>query len=200
MRRLASATRGLVLAVLAAGGVVVAHALSYVLVVPSPNHRHDLLAETGHAHLPVAELVVSALAVTAGVLAVAHGFRLGIRDGTGRRRPFHREVALVTVLQSSAFVALELTERMAAGSNGHSFGALLTFGLALQPLVATIAVILARLLAKLGEQLAELVAARRPAAPPGRPRVLPPTSWESPARSASFAPLPPRGPPLSSFA
>lgn len=195
MRRLASATRGLVLAVLAAGGVVVAHALSYTLVVRSTHERRDLLAATGHAHLPVAELVVSALAVTAGVLAVAHGFRLGSRDGMGRRRPFRREVAVLTALQSAAFVGLELTERMAAGAGGHSFGALLALGLVLQPLVASIAVFLARLLAELGEQLAQLVTAPRPAARPRRPRVLPPTCWESPARSVSFAPLPPRGPP-----
>jgi hypothetical protein len=196
MRRLASATRGPVLAVLAAGGVVVAHALSYALVVPSTHERHDLLATTGHAHLPVFELVVSALAVTAGVLAVARGFRLGVRDGTGPRRPLGREVALLTVMQSTAFVGLELAERIAAGSTGRSFGVLLSLGLALQPPVALIAVMLARLLAELGEQLAQFVAARRPTPRPRRPRVFRPTSWESPARSASLAPLLPRGPPL----
>jgi hypothetical protein len=198
MRRLASATQGLVLAVLAAGGVVVAHTLDYWLVEPSTQERHDLLATTGHAHLPVAELVMSALAVTAGVLAVASGFRLGIRDGTGPRRTFRREVALVTALQSTAFVGLELAERMAAGSSGRAFGVLLSFGLALQPLVASIAVLLAHLLSKLGKHLAEfVVAGRRPAACPRRVRVLRPTSWESPARSACLAPLPPRGPPSS---
>jgi hypothetical protein len=195
MRRLAWATRGLTLAVLAAGGVVIAHCLSYTLVVPSSHERHDLLATTGHAHMPVAELVVTALAVIAGGLAVAHGFRLGIRDGTGRRRPFHREVALVTVLQSTAFVGLELAERVATGSTGRSFGVLLTLGLALQPLVASIAVLLARLLATLGEQLAQLVAGRRPAARSRRADVVLPATWESPVRSASLAPLPPRGPP-----
>jgi hypothetical protein len=195
MRRLASSTRGLVLAVLAAGGVAVAHALGYTLVVPSTDERHHLLASTGHAHLPVAELVVSALAVTAGVLAMAHGFRLGIRDRTGHHRPLRREVALVTVLQSTAFVGLELTERLTAGATGRSFGLLLTLGLALQPVVALVGVLLARLLAKLGEQLAHLVSGRRPAVSRRRQRVVRPASWDSPARIVSLAPLPPRGPP-----
>lgn len=195
MRRLASATRGLVLAVLSAGGVVVAHALNYMLVVPSAHERHDLLATTGHAHLPVAEFVVSALAVTAGVLAIAHGFRLGIRDRAGRYRPLRREVAVVAGLQAAAFVGLELAERVAAGTTGRSFGVLLTLGLVVQPLVALVAVLLARLLAKLGEQLAHLVAGRRPAVRRRRPAALRPISWDSPARAVSLAPLPPRGPP-----
>ena len=195
MRRLASATRGLALAVLAAGGVLVAHALNYMLVLPQAHERHDVLATTGHGHLAVVEFVVSAFAVTAGVLAVAHGFHLGVRDSAGRHRPLRREVALVTALQSTAFVALELTERWAAGSTGRAFGIILGLGLALQPLVALVGVLLARLLAKLGEQLAQLLTGRRPALPRRRQRVVRPASWDSPARLVSLAPLPPRGPP-----
>jgi hypothetical protein len=97
------------------GGVVLGHWLSYVLAVPGPRIRSAVLAETGHQYW----FTAVKLAMVLGVIALAS---IGVRQvGAALRReadptPGPRSLALrLAFLQVTGFLALEATERLAAG-------------------------------------------------------------------------------------
>src|SRR5919109_779376 len=121
---------------LAAGGVVAAHALAFLVVAPDPVRREQLLDATGHKGWP---LVVSVLM---GVLVVGLvGFAAdSLRRGRIARVPLGT-VGRLIFLQGVGFVLLEGLERLATG---RGLGALvelpsepvIAIGLALQVLLA----------------------------------------------------------------
>ena len=65
----------------AVGGLLIGHAIAYLVAVPDPYHRDLVLQRTGHGYLPTfAELaLVAVLAAAASVIGRA--FRRG--DGAG---------------------------------------------------------------------------------------------------------------------
>jgi hypothetical protein len=87
-------------------GLLVGHVAAYDLVFPDEHVHADALAGSGHTWLALVEpslLVALAFVVIAGVTAA--------RIGRPRVARFRRLV----VIQASAFVALELGERLLAG-------------------------------------------------------------------------------------
>jgi hypothetical protein len=119
---------------IAVGGVLLGHWATYALVSPSLGARRALLARTGHAYLGMADQL--ALAVT--LLAFGAVF-LGRLTRPGEGQP--RTLELVTRLASfqvAAFLAMEVAERISAGSPlGELFhGPLLGIGILAQVAVA----------------------------------------------------------------
>jgi hypothetical protein len=96
-----------------AGGLLVGHALTYLVAVPDPHTRHALLERTGHTYLPFASQVALVLALASlAILAMRAVIgRVGDRGARSRDLP----VRLI-VIQVSAFVVLELSERWISGA------------------------------------------------------------------------------------
>lgn len=98
----------------AAAGLLLGHALSYMLAIPDPYHRDVLLTRTGHGYLPAAAqaTMILILAAAAAILARAWSNR-GPRGGPERFTSIAGKLAFV---QIGAFVALEILERIVAGA------------------------------------------------------------------------------------
>lgn len=132
---------------LAMAGVVAGHGATYRLLVPSPALRQRLLAETGHAHwteVAAVSAVVAGIAVLAVVLRALRGDReAGPSSGWGTR------LLLLAGVQAVLFTGLELAERalVSAAPGGGlrhllPLGFLLSFGVAVQVAVASVATLL----------------------------------------------------------
>jgi hypothetical protein len=177
-----------------AAGLFGGHVADYRLVV-APEHQHALLLQTGHGYLPYA-IVASAIMAVVAVLAAG---RMGFLRGRGRDgvalRPGHLAVRL-GVLQMASFVALELVERLVAGSGvEHLRGPLLWLGLPLQALAAVVAAALLTLVQWLGREAARVLARRRPPAGSRRVTLVLPLP-DGPVLQDPFLRLRrPRGPP-----
>jgi hypothetical protein len=158
---------------LAAAGWIGAHSVAYVLVAPDPDHRAELLAESGHGYLGTAPLIL-ACAVTVVVAGLALAILDGVRGGP-RARVAVWPVALVPPL---GFAVQEHLERLIE-LNAFPFGAVLepTFvvGMALQLPFALVAAMLARAVLELGYRIGRAFAARRSRRPAAHPR-----SWRLP--------------------
>lgn len=132
---------------LAAGGVVVAHWLTYAVATPDQGERHDLLQATGHTAWPY----VVALALGAFAAWTAGFVRAGLH---GRPTPRLRATALrLAGLQAAGWLALEASERVLFG-HGDGHWHLVALGLAVQLVVAVAGATLcratARVLARIG--------------------------------------------------
>jgi hypothetical protein len=106
-----SARRRLATMCVAVGGVLAGHWLTYLVVAPIAASRVAILHETGHAYIGMANdfALVAALAgmATMFVGQLTNPAPAGLLEGiTGR----------VVRFQVSAFVALEVLERLTAGS------------------------------------------------------------------------------------
>ena len=98
--------------ILALAGVVVGHALTYLLVLPHAHERAAVLRETGHAYFAsFAELAVLAGAVALGVVFLRH-----LTTASRRRSPGMPGFASLASLQVVGFAAMEVTERVASGT------------------------------------------------------------------------------------
>ena len=159
---------------LAAAGWLGAHSAAYVLVAPDPDHRAELLSDSGHGYLGAAPVFL-ACAIT----LVLAGLALAILDGLrgGSRARVH--VWPVALLPPLGFAVQEHLERLIE-LNTLPFGAALepTFivGMALQLPFALAAVALARAVLALGYLIGSALAAPRSPRPPAHPR-----SWRLPA-------------------
>src|SRR5688500_15960561 len=114
MSRRARVIRMLIAVSASAAGLIGGHLLDYSLVV-APARRAALLHQTGHAYLPYAILGSLCLAVLAAMAAGRLGFLRGHGRG-GDSVGTARLAGRLAVLQAGSFVALELVERLAAGS------------------------------------------------------------------------------------
>jgi hypothetical protein len=126
------------------GGVIVGHWLSYLLAIPGRRIRTEVLAETGHQYWLTAVKMALVLAVIALAMVVVRQVRAALR-----REPEPlagpRALALrLTLLQVVGFLALEATERLAAGSPLSSLLThhVLVLGLLVQVLIAGIVALL----------------------------------------------------------
>jgi hypothetical protein len=139
-------------------GWVVAHVLSYVLVVPAAQ-RAEMLAESGHGYFRAADLVILSMTITLAGLA------LHVVGGATRRAPSPWTLALLPPI---GFVIQEHVERLAVSG---AFPAHLIaeprflLGLALQIPFALAALFCARLLLVGADRLACVRAERPPHAP-----------------------------------
>ena len=158
---------------LAAAGWIGAHSVAYALVVPDPDHRAELLSDSGHGYLGAAPLIL-ACAITLIVAGLALAILDGLRGGPRARVPVW-PVALVPPL---GFAVQEHLERLIE-LNAFPFGAVLepTFlvGMALQLPFALAAVTVARVVLALGHLMGRALAARRSARTRAHPR-----SWRLP--------------------
>ena len=144
--------RGAALGV-AAGGVLLGHWAAYALVSPNSGARRVLLARTGHAYLGMADQAALAVAIVA-FAAIFLG-RLTQPGGDRLQTP-----ALFTRLASfqvAAFLAMEVAERLSAGSPlaGLFHGPLLGIGFVAQVAFAALGALAIRWLLR----AADLVAA-----------------------------------------
>ena len=151
------------------GGVLVGHWLTYLAVAPIAGSRATILHQTGHSYLGLANdlALVAALAAMASMFIAQltspapAGHLLGI---TGR----------VVRFQVCAFVALEVLERVTAGSPLSELirSGILPIGVAAQVAIGILAAFAIRWLLRTADRVA--AALGRAAAPPRRdvPRPL----------------------------
>jgi hypothetical protein len=151
----------------AVAGLVLGHALAYVLAMPDPHHRDLVLSRTGHDYLPAAAQLALILAF-AGASAAAIGGILSRRESASDR--WLTLAARLAVVQASAFAGQEFMERIATGApladlvHEH----LLVVGFAAQVVVAFVGSAVLRWIAR---SSARLVGARWTALP--TPRLVP---------------------------
>lgn len=177
----------------AASGLFAGHALDYLLSVPDPSRRHAVLHATGHAYLPDALLAAAAAGVVGLLAALVFGFRRGREGGGGLG--WAASAARLAALQSVAFVALEVSERLVAGAPlGSAFLRILVLGLLLQVVVAAAGAGALVLLDRAGAAAGRATALRRLPRPVAR-RAVPTAVWVPQALLAGGARLT-RGPPL----
>lgn len=156
-------------------GVVVAHAVAYVLAFSDPRQRAHVLSSTGHGYWSVAAWGAVLAAGVALAAAVVHG---AIRaSGTSEGRVVPRVSTLVG-WQVAMFAGVEVLERLAAGApvselvHGHEFA----IGLGLQVVIAAAVVVALQAVERLGARVAGGLSST---APPARRHV------ERPAPSAA---------------
>lgn len=151
----------------AIAGLVLGHALAYVLAIPDPHHRDLVLARTGHDYLPAAAQLALILAF-AGAAAAATGGILSRRDA-GSDRWLTLAVRLA-IVQASAFACQEVVERIATGAPlaGLVDQHLLVAGLAAQVVVAFAGSAVLRWIARSAARLANARLTRLPI-----PRLVP---------------------------
>lgn len=147
--------RGLPVLGFAFAGLVLGHALSYVIAVPDPHHRDLLLQHTGHHYLPAfgqGALMLFLAAIAAVV------FRTSQRSA-GRAERFAPLAAQLALAQIGAFTAQELLERTVSGSGFADLrdGRILLVGVIAQVPVALIGAALLRWIARASERLGEVL-------------------------------------------
>jgi len=153
------------LATVAAGvaGILGAHVLDYLIVIPNGAHRHELLLQTGHGYWPHA----AAIGLVAGVLAALASFGAGFASEKGVSS-FLGDAGILALVQVGAFVALEGVERIGSGRGAMLlFGPLLVVGMLMQIVVAIAIAAILRCLVVAGSSVAKRVLrdARRRATP-----------------------------------
>jgi hypothetical protein len=148
----------------AAAGLVLGHALAYLIAIPDPHQRVFALQRTGHAYLPALDQAVLML-VVAGMAAVV--IRAFARTGDRTER-FGRLARVLVVAQTCAFAAQEVLERLVSRAplGGLAHDHILVTGIAVQIVVAIVAAGILWLFARTATRLAAVVTAR-----PWLPRV-----------------------------
>ncbi len=173
------------------GGIVAGHQLGYLAAISSADHRHAVLARTGHGYLPGAAWVAGALAVAALVAALGVGC-LRRRGTAGGRFGLGGTAATLAALQTGGFVMLEIVERAAVGAPlWVATGPVLWTGIAAQLMVAVLGALVLRLFERAGVFLATLGAS--PARGPVRLLIA---TAHVPLRSRPFVAFECRGPPV----
>ena len=142
----------------AAAGLVLGHALAYLIAIPDPHQRVFALQRTGHAYLPALDQAVLML-VVAGMAAVV--VRAFAHSGDRTER-FGRLARVLVVAQTCAFAAQEMLERLISRAplGGLAHDHILVTGIAVQIVVAIVAASILWLFARTATRLATVVAAR----------------------------------------
>ena len=142
----------------AAAGLVLGHALAYLIAIPDPHQRAFALQRTGHAYLPALDQAVLML-VVAGMAAVVVRAFAHTGDRTER---FGRLARVLVVAQTCAFAAQEVLERLVSRAplGGLAHDHILVTGIAVQVVVAIVAAAILWLFARSATRLAAVVAVR----------------------------------------
>jgi hypothetical protein len=125
-----SGARSSVVLGLALGGVLAGHALTYRLLLPDAHARAAELANSGHGYLSGANAI--GLVAIMAALCVTFLRELLVRE-PGRPAAV---LGRLCAFQLSAFVAMEIAERVGSGSGMHHVGQILAVGIPAQVLVA----------------------------------------------------------------
>jgi hypothetical protein len=176
----------------AAGGVLLGHWLTYVLVDPNAHQRATELAGTGHAYLGLA----NDLGLVAALIALSAIFLGGLTRHEETAPSMGAFASRLVAFQVLAFTGMELLERISAGAplSGVLHHGILPVGIAIQASVAVIGALAMRWLLR----AARLVESALGTAPsllhraPTAALVLP--TFRPPARRAVTAAVI-RGPP-----
>lgn len=179
MTRRTRALRTGAVAGIAAAGLLFGHFLGYLTVFPESGHRAHVLGATGHSYLPRAG-VAAAAAGAAGLVAVAALGALGSKRRCRPRPRLMRSAALLAAIQVGGFIALEISERAASGSDFGDVGPLLWLGALGQILVACLGALVLRAVYRAARAVAQRF---RRARPPSAPRI------SQPAAEAALRPL-----------
>ena len=146
----------------AATGLVLGHWLAYALGTPRAPARDELLRATGHAYLPY----ITQVALLAGALGLAALFltRLTNREARGS---FVGNVSKLATVQCTAFVTMEIGERLLSGAPLHDLthGPLLAIGLGVQLVLAIVGALILRLTERAAEVAETLGRSLAPPAP-----------------------------------
>jgi hypothetical protein len=105
--------RGVSVFAFAVAGLVLGHALAYVLAIPDPHHRNLVMTGTGHDYVPVATQLGLILAFAAVAARITHGM-VARREGTPSG--FGPLATRLMAVQVVAFGGQEIVERVAAGA------------------------------------------------------------------------------------
>src|SRR5215216_5982427 len=97
----------------AVAGLMLGHALAYVLALPDPYHRDIVLARTGHDYLPAATQLALIFAFAAVATAAAQGI---LERREAPPHCFHALAVRLVLVQVSAFVGQEFVERLVSGA------------------------------------------------------------------------------------
>jgi hypothetical protein len=145
--------RGLPVFGAAAAGLVLGHALAYLIAIPDPHQRAFALQRAGHDYLPAIDQVAMMLAIAGAAAIVVRAFA---RRGDGATERFGRVAALLVVVQTSAFACQEVLERLVSGAplGELAHDHVLVIGVIVQVVVATVAAVVLGLLAKTSSRLA----------------------------------------------
>jgi hypothetical protein len=137
----------------AAAGLVLGHALAYLIAIPDPHERAFALQQAGHAYLPALDQAALMLAI-AGVVAVVVRAFARRRDRATER--FGRLATLLVVVQTSAFAGQEVLERLVSNAplGDLLHDRILVTGMIVQVLVAIVAAAVLWLLARTSSRLA----------------------------------------------
>jgi hypothetical protein len=194
MRSQMRAGRAAVLGGAAMLGLAGAHILDYFLLYRNSHVRTGLLLRTGHAYFGHAV----EFAAAAAILAAIGSFAFGVLREHGHhveRPSIWRTAAILSLIQSGGFIALEAGERVAAHAPAGQLTKVTLLGVALQAAVATITAFILSLIERAGSFVSRALVGdpplRRVVLIRVRPRkaILP--------RLSLLSRAPPRAPPLA---
>lgn len=190
------ALRVLWLAGLALAGVVAGHAIAYTIALPDPEARSALLATTGHGYWRAAVAAGLSAGLCSAAAFLAHRARDAARSSVSASGLPPWLAPRLAAVQIGLFVAIELAERLGAGSPLHGLVShgLLWRGVLGQVLVAAVATLILRWLAHLAEFVGRLVAGGR--RPHRRLVRFPRPASDAPASGSDWAALGARAPPV----
>lgn len=129
-----------VVALIAPAGVMIGHALTYLLAVPDPAERAAVMAESGHQWWKLGTVVGPALAA-AGVVVLMVAILRRPPDGGGFRRELSRWLGTrLAACQLSLFFVIETAERAVAGDpfSGNLYNEIIEHGVLAQVVVALV--------------------------------------------------------------
>jgi hypothetical protein len=166
-----SARRRLATLAVAVGGVLVGHWLTYLVVAPVAGSRAAILHQTGHSYLGLA----NDIALVAALAALASMFIAQLTTPEPSRR-FLGVTGRVVRFQVCAFIAMEVLERVTAGSPLSELirTGVLPIGIAAQVAIGILAAFVVRSLLRAAHRVAAALghAAPHPRRDPSR-RLLP---------------------------
>lgn len=149
----------------AGAGLMLGHRLAYALDAPHAHERDEILRATGHAYLPYATRV----ALLAGAIGLVALFLARLT----RREPgtaFGRDWARLAAVQTTAFVIMEVAERLLSGATlaDLAHGPLLPIGVGAQLVLALIGATILRSTVRAADAVAQLDRSSAPPAPAAR--------------------------------
>jgi hypothetical protein len=178
----------------AAAGVLAGHWLTYLVSVPDASARTATLAATGHGYLSLVGELVTALAA----LSIAAVFVGALVDAGSGPRPGRALALRLSAIQVAAFCAMEVLERVMAGSPVGALARsdILPVGVVANIAVALLGAIALRWILRTADRVAEVAAGGSAAPILPRPTLLLPLPV-APARPSllELAAVPARGPP-----
>jgi len=155
--------RASVLGAAAFFGFIGAHIADYLLLYSDPIRRSGVLSQTGHAYFGKAVEFAIAAAILSAVGSFAFGF---MRGSSTSRHSTLRVAAVLALIQSGGFVALEAAERVVASAPTGQMTRIVVLGIVLQAAIATMTAFILRLLERAGEIVARALATKRPVEQP----------------------------------